>query len=386
MRSRFIISESDRQSILSMYGVIKEQVTKSIFGKVVRYGEYGEIIKNTPATNIKIDLFKIESSDGFEELILIDTQESDQLGEFRFDGLDGFENLIIRSNENEFFKEKEIKVPNKKENTQEITIEVKFKEGQKQRDLEKTIEEPCQDYVSNKNIFYGKSKSENFNPNDDKYAHDQIVMDAKIDALNQYFIMYGTDYDRKDLLKEKIKGENSIEYKIVCSERILNNKNISVKFITVKIDKKDLDIFTKKEEIIEPVEIENIKFQNLTFKELIKKSKDENKFALILMTNTNEVVSEDLLKRLNENKEIVSKINNQYIPVNFVNNESDKDGYVSASNNLDVYTIPSIVILKGIKDPQPIDGSYRVLSKYTDFSDYFNDFTNYLNKVNNLIK
>lgn len=386
MRSRFVISESDRRSILSMYGVIKEQTTKSIFGKVVRHGEYDEIIKNTPATNIKLDLFKIESSDGFEELILIDTQESDQLGEFRFEELDGFENLIIRANENEFFKEKEIKVPNKKENTQEITIEVKFKEGQKQKDLEKTIKDPCQDYISNKNTFYGKSKSENFNPNDDKYVHDQIVIDAKIDALNQYFIMYGTDYDRKELLKEKIKGEGSIKYKIVCSERILNNKNISVKFITVKIDKKDLDIFTKKEEIIEPVEIENIKFQNLTFKELIKKSKDENKFALILMTNTNEVVSEDLLKRLNENKEIVSKINNQYIPVNFVNNESDKDGYILASNNLDVYTIPSIIILKGIKDPQPIDGSYRVLSKYTDFSDYFNDFTNYLNRVNNLIK
>jgi len=386
MKSRFVISENDRRSILSMYGLLTEQVKKTISGKVVRFGYYSDIISNTPAPNVKVDLLKLVSLGDIDELSLVDTQETDMLGTFKFEGLDSFENLIIRSNENDFYEEKELNVPNKKENEQEITIQVKFKENKEQKNIDQTIKEPCHNYTSDKKTFYGKAKSEKFNPNDDKYVYDQIVIDAKIDALKQYFIIYNVFFDIKDELIEKIKKEDSIKFKIVCSERILNEKNISVKYITVKINKEDLDNFTKEKPKDETPKVEKINFQNINFRDLIKKSKDENKFAFILMTNFGEVVSEDILNRLNINQEMVNKINSDYIAVNYINDESDKEGYVLASNTLNVYTIPSILVIKGIKDPYPISGSFRIISKNTDFSDYFNDFTNYLERVNNLIK
>ena len=79
-----------------------------------------------------------------------------------------------------------------------------------------------------------------------------------------------------------------------------------------------------------------------------------------------------MLQKLNSNIDIVTKLNNNYICVNYINDESDTNGYISASNNLKIYTIPSLVTLKGIQEPYPIAGSFKVNTKITDFSDYFN--------------
>ena len=386
MRSRFVISENDRRSILSMYGLLTEQAKKTIEGTILRIADYNKLVNNTPAPKVKVDLYKINYFDGFEDLELIDTQETDLSGKFEFVGLDSFENLLIRSNENDFYKRKEVNVPNKTENIQNITITINFKEGKEPEEKEETVfVEPCQDYISNEETFYGKAKSEKFNPKDDKDVYDQIVIDAKIDALKKYLKINYISSERQPELIEKIKNQDIIKYKIVCSEKILNQQNISVKYVTVKINKEDLDLFVKEEEKVVQVETK-INFQKIGFRDLIKKSKDENKEAFILLTNLNETVSDDLLQNLNSNIDIVTKLNNDYICVNYINDESDTNGYISASNNLKIYTIPSLVTLKGIQEPYPIAGSFKVNTKITDFSDYFNDFDNYINRINNLLK
>ena len=386
MKNRFVISENDRRSILSMYGLLTEQAKKTIEGTILRIADYNKLVNNTPAPKVKVDLYKINSFDGFEDLELIDTQETDLSGKFKFVGLDSFENLLIRSNENDFYKRKDAGVPNKSDNTQNITIKINFKEGKEPEEKEETIfVEPCQDYISNEETFYGKANSEKFNPKDDKDVYDQIVIDAKIDALKKYLKINYIYSERHPELIEKIKNQDIIKYKIVCSEKIINQQNISVKYVTVKINKEDLDLFVKEEEKVVQVETE-INFQKIGFRDLIKKSKDENKEAFILLTNLNETVSDDLLQKLNSNIDIVTKLNNNYICVNYINDESDTNGYISASNNLKIYTIPSLVTLKGIQEPYPIDGSFKVNTKITDFSDYFNDFDNYINRINNLLK
>ena len=386
MKNRFVISENDRRSILSMYGLLTEQAKKTIEGTILRIADYNKLVNNTPAPKVKVDLYKINSFDGFEDLELIDTQETDLSGKFEFVGLDSFENLLIRSNENDFYKRKEVNVPNKTENIQNITITINFKEGKEPEEKEETVfVEPCQDYISNEETFYGKAKSEKFNPKDDKDVYDQIVIDAKIDALKKYLKINYISSERQPELIEKIKNQDIIKYKIVCSEKILNQQNISVKYVTVKINKEDLDLFVKEEEKVVQVETK-INFQKIGFRDLIKKSKDENKEAFILLTNLNETVSDDLLQNLNSNIDIVTKLNNDYICVNYINDESDTNGYISASNNLKIYTIPSLVTLKGIQEPYPIAGSFKVNTKITDFSDYFNDFDNYINRINNLLK
>jgi hypothetical protein len=369
-----------------MYGLLTEQAKKTIEGTILRIADYNKLVNNTPAPKVKVDLYKINSFDGFEDLELIDTQETDLSGKFKFVGLDSFENLLIRSNENDFYKRKDERVPNKSDNTQNITIKINFKEGKEPEEKEETVfVEPCQDYISNEETFYGKAKSEKFNPKDDKDVYDQIVIDAKIDALKKYLKINYIYSERHPELIEKIKNQDIIKYKIVCSEKILNQQNISVKYVTVKINKEDLDLFVKEEEKVVQVETK-INFQKIGFRDLIKKSKDENKEAFILLTNLNETVSDDLLQKLNSNIDIVTKLNNNYICVNYINDESDTNGYISASNNLKIYTIPSLVTLKGIQEPYPIAGSFKVNTKITDFSDYFNDFDNYINRINNLLK
>ena len=225
MKNRFVISENDRRSILSMYGLLTEQAKKTIEGTILRIADYNKLVNNTPAPKVKVDLYKINSFDGFEDLELIDTQETDLSGKFEFVGLDSFENLLIRSNENDFYKRKEVNVPNKTENIQNITITINFKEGKEPEEKEETVfVEPCQDYISNEETFYGKAKSEKFNPKDDKDVYDQIVIDAKIDALKKYLKINYISSERQPELIEKIKNQDIIKYKIVCSEKILNQQ------------------------------------------------------------------------------------------------------------------------------------------------------------------
>jgi hypothetical protein len=112
----------------------------------------------------------------------------------------------------------------------------------------------------------------------------------------------------------------------------------------------------------------------------------EEKPAFILFSKQGETLSNDLINRFNTNQETIDTLNANYIPVNYLNDETDEGGYISASEYLDIDKIPSIVIIQGTKTPQQIDGSYRVIKKITDLGSYFNNFQDYLTMVNDLLK
>ena len=81
------------------------------------------------------------------------------------------------------------------------------------------------------------------------------------------------------------------------------------------------------------------------------------------------------MKKLNSNLEIINLLNDEYINLNYDVNISNKDKYLIASNSLEVYTYPYVVILEGIGNTETtpnLKDSYRVLKKYGMKNDLMN--------------
>ena len=384
MIKKINISESDRRSILSMHKLILEQESKKLYGYVLRGGD------KIPVPNIKVDLYKntTTETDPFGTLEIIDTTRTDYNGLYTFDGLDSYDNLVVRSNQTDFFKQQEIDVnpkTKKSDNELSLNIIVYYKSDKKpetEKDVRITI--PCSNYTSDNNTFYGKANSDKFDGNAKDNVYDDVVINAKVDAFNQYYktLKNGTvDYDST---LETIKSETGIPFKIVCSERLLNKENISIKYVTVKINKSDFDLLLKTPSDVK--QESKVNYTKIDFRELIQKSVEKSKPAFILFSKQGETLSDDLISRFNTNQKTIDNLNTNYIPVNYLNDETDEGGYISASEYLDIDKIPSIVIIQGTKTPQPIEGSYKVIKKITDLGSYFNNFQDYLTMVNDLLK
>ena len=142
------------------------------------------------------------------------------------------------------------------------------------------------------------------------------------------------------------------------------------------------------------VDSPNVIYLKIGFRDLIKKSKDEGKPAFIIFTKEGDTLSDELISRLNTNKETISKLNNEYIPVNYVNNDLDIEGFNLAADSLEIRQIPAIVIIKGNEDTQPkgyigdrpIKGSYTEIKRVVDLTSYYIDRENYLTIINDLLK
>jgi 5-hydroxyisourate hydrolase-like protein (transthyretin family) len=141
------------------------------------------------------------------------------------------------------------------------------------------------------------------------------------------------------------------------------------------------------------VKYSKVNYSNIGFRELIKKSTDENKPAFILFTREVDMLSNDLITKLNTNEETISRLNENFIPVNYVNDESDEEGFYSAADSLDISATPAIVIIQGNPDtrpnnttPRPFKGSYTVIKKVIDLKSYFSNFKDYLSMANDLLK
>lgn len=427
MIKKINISENDRRTILSMHKLIVEQdENKKITGHV-----FGGKFKN-PVQGIEVVLLKntLTDVDAFDTLEVIDTTTTESDGSYSFEGLDGFDNLVVRTNQNEYFRQSEtdigmknmspttgtisLKFDNpyfnssdavvngkiKSENEISLDIDISYKSGVSPNVEVTKTEVPCSNFVSDKNTFYGKSKSEKFNPNDKENVYDSIVVDAKIDAFNQYSKTLPPDTFDRDRLLEILKSETGIPFKIVCSKKRLDEKNVSIKYVTVKINIKDFEILLQNssqnssQNTLDTIQTAKVNYSNLGFRELIKKSTDENKPAFILFSREVDMLSNDLITQLNTNEETISKLNNGYIPVNYVNNESDQEGFYLAADSLDITATPAIVIIKGNPDtrpngnntPRPIKGSYTVIKKVIDLKSYFSNFKDYLSMANDLLK
>jgi len=384
MIKKINITESDRRTILSMHRLLYEQESKKLYGYILRDDD------RVPVRDIKVDLYKdtTTETDPFGTLDIVDTTRTDANGLYTFDGLDSYDNLVVRVNQNDFFKQREVDVdPNTKKSDNDLSLNITvYYKPDKKPEIKKDVEDviPCSNYTSDKNTFYGKANSDKFDGNAKYDVYDNVVINAKVDAFNQYFktLEYGTvDYNTT---LETVKSETGVPFKIVCSERLLNKENISIKYVTVKINKSDFDLLIKTQSDVK--QVETVNYTKIDFRELIKKSMDENKPAFILFSKQGETLSDDLINRFNTNQETINNLNTNYIPVNYINDETDEGGYISAAEYLDIDKIPSIAIIQGTKNPEPIDGSYRVIKKITDLGDYFNNFKDYLTMVNDLLK
>ena len=423
MIKKINISENDRRTILSMHKLIVEQDENKIITGHVLGGK-----SKIPVRGIEVVLLKntLTDVDAFDTLEVIDTTTTESDGSYSFEGLDGFDNLVVRTNQNEYFRQSEtdigmknmspatgtisLKFDNpyfnssdavvngkiKSENEISLDIDISYKSGASPNVEVTKTEVPCSNFVSDKNTFYGKSKSEKFNPNDKENVYDSIVVDAKIDAFNQYSKTLPPNTFDGDRLLEILKSETGIPFKIVCSKKRLDEKNVSIKYVTVKINIKDFEILLQNssQNSLDTIQTAKVNYSNLGFRELIKKSTDENKPLFILFSSKSDNLSDDLITRVNTNEETISKLNNDYISVNYVNDTSDEEGYVLAQHFLKVDGIPSIVIIQGNPDtrpngnntPRPINGSYTEIKRVTEFGSYFNNFKNYLTMVDDLLK
>jgi hypothetical protein len=256
--------------------------------------------------------------------------------------------------------------------------------------LKKFID-PCENFKSTETTFYGKFSSKDYNVKQ-KQSHDSIVINAKKNALKQYLEKYPpNDIEDYEPLYKKIESEGSIDYKIVCEKYEISSEDELTKYVSVEISKTSFDTFInpkRPSQENKKVRSEKIEFRNIPFFDLIKLSIKENKPAFILFSNEDETISVDLKNRLNNNRTYVDTINNNYIPVEYINDENDELGNVLASDSLDVTKIPSVVIVTGEGDevPKMLEGSYRVIKKVSNFGSYFSRPDEYLNTIKNLLK
>jgi hypothetical protein len=426
MIKKINISENDRRTILSMHKLIVEQVeNKKITGHV-----FGGYDKN-PVQGIEVVLLKNTSTDvdAFDTLEVIDTTTTESDGSYSFEGLEGFNNLVVRTNQNEYFRQSETDIGKKdmspttgvislkfgpqfnssdavvngkikSDNEISLDINISYKSGVSPNVEVAKTEVPCSNFVSDEDTFYGKSKSEKFNPNDKENVYDSIVVDAKIDAFNQYSKTLPPETFDSNRLLEILKSETGIPFKIVCSKKRLDEKNVSIKYVTVKINIKDFEILLQNssqnssQNTLDTIQTAKVNYSNIGFRELIKKSTDEGKPAFILFTREVDMLSNDLITKLNTNEETIRRLNENFIPVNYVNNESDQEGFYLAADSLDITATPAIVIIKGNPDtrpngnntPRPIQGSYTVIKKVIDLKSYFSNFKDYLSMANDLLK
>ncbi len=467
MRSRFIISESDRRNILSMYGLLTEEEREiTINGTVIDE-------KNETVIGAKITIYK-------DEKLLTGTR-SDDIGQYEIKlNADNGDLIIkcevppnqeakqtltiqsekniyndvnfiltsekIKSQQNITASKKSISVkgkfldsknnrisgatvyviiqgekqnllnsPEYKEKLKNLDLDYEFIKGEKIEDatfvfekegyrtIKKTFDFtketkyeydpkffkiviPCQDYVSTEQIFYGKNNSKDFKETN-KGLHDEVVIKAKKDALKQYIKKYPFKDVDVDEFYTKIEKSNSVPYKIVCEKYDTNKDNDIVKYITVEITKDDFDNLLRPKKLPEPKKIKSnkIDFINIPFVELIEKSFKENKPAFILFSNEDETISNDIKNKLNEDKMSVYALNNDYIPVEYINDESDQVGNIQAQDSLEISKIPSVAIIKGLETPVILDGSYSLIKKVSNFGSYFSRPDEYLETIKNLL-
>jgi hypothetical protein len=141
--------------------------------------------------------------------------------------------------------------------------------------------------------------------------------------------------------------------------------------VVVRLIPKELKKYV---EYKDDVEIPSVKFRDLEFTDAIYRSFESKQKIFILFTG-NDSNSIEVLKKLNSNIDVINLLNEEYINLNYEVNISNREKYLIASNSLEVYSYPYVVILEGVKDPNTttnLKDSYRVLKKYGMKNDLMN--------------
>ena len=400
MRNKFVISESDRQNILSMYGLLSEETKTRIIGRVTAIPTYFK------AQNIELSLYgnnqddSYESLDGLdiEDMFLLSKTTTDMEGRFIFDDVTDFDNLFISFEGNDFFKATNHRVakltPNK-DNT--VNFDIRSKDNVKKGEEEKKKKKPkqikkCEKKESDKNKFYGYGeysidgdteeiiKGEPFKNNVQGKMFQEASKVALKDVVIQYLEQHPNDLVSADVLYkhvlELIGTQDLKKLTITCKKVYYQDKKI-VATIVVKFKKSFLDQEIKK---FEPKPVERkINFDDIDFQNALEDSFVNKKKIFLFFCVDNEECN-SLLQNFVKLGDLDKKLNG-WIKLYYKVDRNQGKKYVVASESLKVTTYPTVVILEAGKDPRKnyIKDSVKIIKKITSFDETISGMSNLLN-------
>ena len=380
MGSKFIITENDKQRILSLYGLINEETATSIVGKVVsEYIMSADILNYSeskiPLEDVEVILSTIENGYLVKKQ---QTTKTDSDGGFKFTNLNITSNILITIPEFGLFKKTEKKILSIKSNVEnklgDLVLTPKEEVINKQPSSEAN---PCGDFKSTEDEYYGYGQGpmdvSSWDPNNLTLSK-PIIM-ALQSAVLEYF---KTNEDVNASLEEITDAvsdvKNKLDYEIVCNKNIMNNNYVVVKITKEGFESFILDLMMSNNKITPETE-SKIDFEDIPFKVALQRSWDFDRNIFLLVGLNTDDNTKETINKLNSSKSNVDILNSsKYLPLYYQVDRSNEDHYMAASEPLNINTYPTVVVLKASKDPKTnyIKDSIETLSKIDGVS---NDLT-----------
>ena len=367
------VSEGNENVIDFELSKLPTNVIKNITGQLKVKGPLSNLIDGPKNVTLELYAYKKENeNENLYEPTLIQKIVTKENGYFYFNvpetiKLSNFENFEISFDGNDTFGSINKKILVKDIASNPIVIETgdysvgeivlndsENSDENKNEENLPVISSYCKNYKTTKRKIYGLGVSENISNND---ALNMAVINA-IKSFVQFYPKY-------EILDYLLINDPKI-YRVVCNKVTKQKREVVVRLVPKELK--------KYAEYKESIEIPSIKFRNLDFTDAINRS-FESKTKIFLIFTGNDSNSKDVLKKLNSNLEIINLLNDEYINLNYDVNISNKDKYLIASNSLEVYTYPYVVILEGIGNTETtpnLKDSYRVLKKYGMKNDLMN--------------
>jgi hypothetical protein len=371
MGSKFIITENDKQRILSLYGLINEETATSIVGKVVsEYIMSADILNYSeskiPLEDVEVILSTIENGYLVKKQ---QTTKTDSDGGFKFTNLNITSNILITIPEFGLFKKTEKKILSIKSNVEnklgDFVLTPKEEVINKQTSSEAN---PCGDFKSTEDEYYGYGQGpmdvSSWDPNNLTLSK-PIIM-ALQSAVLEYF---KTNEDVNASLEEITDAvsdvKNKLDYEIVCNKNIMNNNYVVVKITKEGFESFILDLMMSNNKITPETE-SKIDFEDIPFKVALQRSWDFDRNIFLLVGLNSDDNTKETINKLNSSKNNVDILNSsKYLPLYYQVDRSNEDHYMAASEPLNINTYPTVVVLKASKDPKTnyIKDSIETLSK-----------------------
>ncbi len=333
-----------------------------------------EKFENGPK-GIKIDIYAAKQNpSGVADLTLVDSVYSEEEGKFESKfgnplNLSGLNYIQIKFEGDDIFASftKNIEIETIKKN---IVYQYKklydvgnivLKNQTKIKELDPYnfipfITSFCKDFKVTKRKIYGFGLSEEISTDD---ALNKAIINM-IENLIKIYPIFKKFED--ELLTDKTL------YKVVCDKASSTKREVVVQLLLKNLKK----YLKKKEDIV--VDLVKINFKDLTFIDAIKESLKQNK-NIFLVFSGNDTNSKKFFEQMESNKLIVNRVNDEFIPLNYVVDVSEKEKYLIASETLKTFTYPYLTIIKGKKNPdevEKLDMSFDVIKKIGLVNDLIN--------------
>ena len=433
MKNRFVISENDKRSILSMYGLLTEDVGSKIIGQVQTSPQLSDNTSSS-AQNLELKLYgnkefddtQVLGDDDISEMDLLATTRTDNTGSFTFDNIKDSSNLLISFEGNDFFEPTEYLVDKiSMDQDNKVTFIVKYKKSKEEiikpletlgdykcekcgnawqpikNDLHPYLckscgydptEKKCEKKESNEKRIYGYGEQiidattnfKDLKDYDKKTMFEKSSKNGIKDSVEDYLELNPNEYVTADELNNYIISilgtEKLKKLKVICKKTYIRSGKIIattvIKFKKTTMDEITQSFIESKTPVKQPKKIE---FDPYGFKQALQVSFDYKRKIFLFFCDDNNSECSDLLNDFVELGALDFKLKN-WVRLYYNVDRSETDKYVIASETIGVDTYPTVVILEAIKDPRSnnIKDSIKVYKKITSFDQTFNGMNNLL--------